>query len=116
MGYYKNTITSFNTSSGVWRNDLITRIGSSGTIDGAQSGIVSALGLDGRDLIVIIGGFDPGTNASAPTKNYFDFGNITFYDPYIDRWYAQSAIGDIPGVREYFCAVSVAGDDGTFEM
>jgi len=66
--------------------------------------------------MVIIGGRDPGTNVSQSPANYFEFSNVTLYDPYIDIWYAQEAIGDVPTVRELFCAVTVPGDNGACEI
>jgi hypothetical protein len=115
-GYFQNTITSFNMSSGVWSNDLNTSIGSVGTVVGASAGTITALGLDGRGLLVLIGGRDPGTNVTAPPTNYYELSNVTLYDPYIDVWYAQQASGDIPSPREQFCTVIVPGDNGTYEM
>ena len=44
-GYFQNTITSFNMSSGVWSNDLNTSIGSVGAVVGASAGTITALGL-----------------------------------------------------------------------
>jgi hypothetical protein len=116
-GYFQNTVTSFNSSSGAWNNELPTRIGSSGTIEGARAVTIPAIGLDERGLMVIIGGRDPGTNVSAPSANYFGLDNVTIYDPYIDVWFAQHATGEvIPAIREMFCAVATAGDNGTYEM
>ena len=115
-GYFQNTITSFNMSSGLWSNNLITSIGSVGAVVGASAGSITALGLDGRGLLVLIGGRDPGTNVTAPPTNYYELSNVTLYDPYIDVWYAQQASGDIPSPREQFCTVIVPGDNGTYEM
>jgi hypothetical protein len=98
---------------------LNSRIGTEGTIQGGSIGTISALGLDGRGFIVLLGGGDPGTNVSDLTyfsSHYFDFSNVTIYDPYIDVWYAQTATGDIPGVRYSFCLVIILGDNGTYEM
>jgi hypothetical protein len=115
-GYFQNTITSFNMSSGVWNNSLRTSIGSGGEIRDASAGSITALGLDGRGLIVLIGGRDPGWNATAPPTNYYDLSNVTIYDPSTDIWYAQQASGDVPSPREMFCTVTVPGDNGTYEM
>jgi hypothetical protein len=104
-GYFHSTATSFNFSSGIWNNELPTRIGSSSAIEGAKAGTVPAFSLDGRGLMVVIGGRDPGTNVSKPPENYIGFNNVTLYDPYIDTWYAQQATGDIPAAGEMFCAV-----------
>jgi hypothetical protein len=73
----------------------------------------------GCGLIVLLGGGDPGTNVSDLTyysSHYFDFSNVTIYDPHIDVWYAQTATGDIPGLRDSFCLVTIPGDNGTYEM
>lgn len=118
-GYYQDTITAFNISANTWSNTLKTSIGTEGTIQGASIGTISALGLDKRGLLVLIGGKDPMTNVSDAYygfSHYFNFSNITIYDPYIDVWYAQTATGDIPGVRESFCMATMQGDNGTYEM
>ena len=115
-GYYKDTITMFNISANTWSNALKSRIGTEGTIQGGSIGTISALGLDGRGLIVLLGGGDPGTNVSDLTyysSHYFDFSNVTIYDPYIDAWHAQTATGDIPAVRDSFCLVTILGDNGS---
>lgn len=101
-GYCQDTITAFNISANTWSSTLKTSIGTEGTIQGASIGTISALGLDKRGLLVLIGGKDPGTNVSDAYygfSHYFNFSNTTIYDPYIDVWYAQTATGDIPGVR-----------------
>lgn len=117
-GYFPNTVTSFNMSSGTWDNSLVTRIGNSSTMYGAQIGTVPAVGLGGRGIIVMVGGGLPGKNNSASVApgNYFDMNNITLYDPYLDAWYAQKASGDIPGPRDSFCSVVLPGDNGIYEM
>lgn len=76
----------------------------------------SCVGSRRTGLMFILGGRDPGTNATQPPANYIAFSNITIYDPYVDRWYAQQAERDIPDSREQFCAVSMPGDNGTYEM
>lgn len=119
--YNLDTIISYNTTSGNWRNDLSSQIGSSGKIRGARTGEVSASGLDGRPLMIVIGGYDPWLSGSNwnPKGNaltYVSFDNVTIYDPYIDKWYAQRASGDIPRPRDMFCAVTVRGHNGTYEM
>ncbi|CZR63202.1 uncharacterized protein PAC_13099 [Phialocephala subalpina] len=89
-GHFQNTITSYNLSSGQWENERVTRI-------------------DGRGLMVVIGGRDRGTKVSQNSGTYFGFDNVTIYDPYIDVW-------EVPAVRDSFCAVTVAGDNGTYEI
>lgn len=117
-GYFPNTITSFNISSGIWDNSRVTRIGTSSIMGGAQIGTVPAAGLGGRGLIVLVGGGVPGRNNSESVVpgHYFDMNNVTLYDPHLDAWYAQKASGDIPGPRDTFCSVVLPGDNGTYEM
>ena len=118
-GYYQDTITTFNISANTWSNALKAGIGTEGTIQGGSIGTISALGLDRRCLIVLLGGWDPGTNVSDDSyafSHYFDFSNVIIYDPYIDVWYTQTATGDIPGARDSFCLVTISGDNGTYEI
>ena len=113
---WETTVTSFNSSSRIWDDESPVRLNSFGTSVGACAVKVTALGLDQRGLIFIMGGWDPGTVAGEVPSDYVGFDNVTFYDPYIDIWYAQRATGDIPLPRGHFCAVSVPGDNGTYEM
>ena len=76
---------------------------------------IPALGLDGRGLLIVLGGRDPGPTPWGPGA-LTSFKNITIYDTCIGTRYVQHATGDIPGPRERFCAVSIAGDNGTYEM
>lgn len=115
-------ITSLNSSSGEWNGEANINLNSQGTTLGARAVTVPAFGLDDRGLMVIMGGLDPGQNLSLGSSlaqedtSFTKFDNITLYDPYIDRWYTQTATGDIPAARKWFCAVSVKGDNGTYEM
>lgn len=62
-----------------------------------------------------LGGEDPGL-ATNGANSLCTFDNITMYDPYIKRWFAQTASGTVPTPREEFCAVAQQGDNGTYEM
>jgi hypothetical protein len=43
--------------------------------------------------------------------------SITIYDIYNQRWYGQTATGDIPAPRTQFCVVAAqGGDNSTYEM
>jgi hypothetical protein len=115
-GHWHDRITALNMTSGQWTNRLGVGIGSSGTMLGGAVVSISALGLDERQLALFLGGCEGDRNVSAPMTKYYDFANVTLYDPYIDRWYAQHATGDVPPHRGQFCAVAVRGDHGTYEM
>lgn len=115
-------VISFNYTSGIWELDSSLGLGTNGEIVGARAVTIPAFGLDGRGLMVVLGGSDPARDPSlnwgaTPGNNTMMLlSNITMYDPYIGLWTAQRATGDIPPPREMFCAVSVAGDNGTYEM
>jgi hypothetical protein len=118
-GIYQTTVTSFDSSSGIWEGAALQVFDKSGASYGARAVTIPAFSLDERGLIFILGGWDPEeavTSPSYPRGNYTGFDNITFYDPYIDRWYSQKVTGDIPAYRESFCAVSAKGDNGTYKM
>jgi len=108
-------ITSLNFTSGAWSKDLRIDLNSQGTVIGQKVLAITALGLDQRDLLVLIGGYDPDCS-SCGNSSYTYFSNITIYDPYIDLWLAQQATGPAPAPREAFCAVAIKGDNGTYEM
>lgn len=116
LGFFTSKITSYNMSSVAWNNDKNTHIGSAVTIGGASAQTLSASSSDGRELMVIFGGRDLGTDVNVQTTTYFELDSITIYDPYIDVWFSQQATGEIPAIREQFCAVTVRGNNGTYEM
>lgn len=116
LGFFTNKVASYNISSGIWNNDHNTSLGSVGTIGGASAQTIFALNPGDRGLMVIFGGRDLGTNVTGPPTDYFKLDNITLYDPYIDVWSTQQATGEIPAIREQFCAITVEGSNGTYEM
>lgn len=107
-------ITSLNLTSGIWITDSTAGLNSQGTIAGQKVLAITASGVDQRDILVIIGGLD--SCSSCGSDDYTSFNSITLYDPYINAWFAQQATGAAPSPREGFCAVSVKGDNGTYEM
>ena len=113
---YETTVTSFNSSSGLWGDEATASLNSVGTSIGAKAVAVPAIGLDQRALIFVLGGWDPGFNINQPPTDYVGLDNVTLYDPYIERWYSQKATGDIPAPRGHFCAVAMPSDNGTYEM
>jgi hypothetical protein len=108
-------VVSFNSSSGTWNNESSGGLNMYGTTRSSKVVTIPAFRLDGRGLLVVLGGEDPGTPA-IPTSPLVLLDNITIYDPYIGRWFSQRASGDIPGAREDFCAVAIQGDNETYEM
>jgi hypothetical protein len=108
-------VVSFNSSSETWDNETSVGMNTCGTVRYSKVITIPAFGLDGRGLLITLGGEDPGL-ASDGSNTLLSLSNITIYDPYIDRWFAQNAVGAVPEARESFCAVAVQGDNGTYEM
>lgn len=115
---FKDTISSFNTTTSSWGKNLKTLIGTTGAIMGASAVSVPATGLENRSLIVLIGGREPGPEANTPAyqNRYYGLDNVTIYDPTINKWFAQRATGDIPNFREDACAVATRGNNNNYEM
>lgn len=108
-------ITMFNMSSGEWDTRSSIGLGDQGTISGGQIVKIPASGRGSRDLLVFLGGFDPGARVYS-ASSFYSFQNITVYDPYSDKWFSQQATGSAPSLRASFCAVAISGDIGTHEM
>jgi hypothetical protein len=63
---------------------------------------------DAKPLLVVLGGrADAGLMA---------MDTVWFWDPEGHDWYNQTATGDIPSEREYFCTAGAESKDGTYEM
>lgn len=108
-------VVSFNSTSKTFSTDLSSGLNEDGTVRYHSVVRVPAFGLDGRGLLIVLGGEDPGLGTNG-ANSLSTFDNITMYDPYINRWFAQAASGTIPPPREQFCAVAQQGDNGTYEM
>lgn len=111
----KPGITKFNMSSGEWDMRSSVGLGDRGTISGAQIVKVPAPALRNLELLMFLGGFDPGTAVYSATS-FYSFRNITVYGPHNDTWVFQEPIGNAPSFRASFCTVAVARDAGTHEM
>ena len=114
-------LVTYNYTSQGWVSESSIGIGCCGEVVGARAVTIPAFGLDGRELMFVLGGFDPLQeafiwNSGLSPNHSIPFSNITIYDPYIGAWFAQRASGDVPPPSQLFCAVSVQGDNGTYEM
>ncbi|KAH8752940.1 hypothetical protein BGZ57DRAFT_912299 [Hyaloscypha finlandica] len=109
-------IVSLNMTSGAWSNDSTIGLDEYGMIQSCVAVTLPAIGLD-RSLIIILGDWGPPLWASQilPSRQ-MSLNNITIYDPHIGVWFSQTATGTIPGNRGNFCAVSIPGDNGTYEI
>ena len=63
-------------------------------------------------LFMIMGG----SNIPEGTDNLIDFSNIVVYDSVTDRWYNQTATGNVPEAREDFCLTGLNSTNQTYEM
>jgi hypothetical protein len=109
-------VISFNSSSKEWDTESSIGLNDFGTATAFETVSLPAFGLDNRPLLFILGGQDPALIPSNPSPEFLLYSNVTIYDPYIGRWFSQMATGEIPSARVDFCAVSMKGDNGTWEM
>lgn len=62
-----------------------------------------------RGILIVLGGGN--------YNHIRGFNNITIYDKAEQKWYYQTATGDIPRPRAFHCAVGIQSKEGsTFEM
>jgi hypothetical protein len=81
---------------------------------GGSAQFVTSFGKKG--LVVMIGGTAPTSawNAGNPPR---PMSNITIFDPDDNRWYSQTATGDVPSPRRDFCTVGVvSSNESSYEM
>lgn len=104
---------TFNFSTEAWKvniepDPLYKEIATTGYSQGVFAPMYGPNG-----LIFILGG----ERRPSPTElNLVELDTIHFFDPVGKRWFAQDTTGDIPSPASGFCAVGVAGGNGTFDM
>ncbi|KAF2457316.1 hypothetical protein BDY21DRAFT_286425, partial [Lineolata rhizophorae] len=108
-------IISYNMTTRVWSNDSAAGYSLYGAGNLGQAVFLPSYGTDG--LLAFMGGYNTGLETVRfDGTGLVSFDNITFYDPVSKTWYAQKATGDSPSPRAGFCAVAVAGQNGTHEI
>ncbi|KAG9237421.1 hypothetical protein BJ875DRAFT_418229 [Amylocarpus encephaloides] len=109
-------ITTFNFTSEKWTKESSIGLNDFGTSIASKTVSIPAFGSENRGLLFVLGGKDPGLTAQGKNADLVPLSNITIYNPYIEQWSAQRATGDVPLARTRFCAASVKGDNGTYEI
>ena len=115
-------MVAFNMDTKVWQNGTagFSPLPASTVVyRGAAHYVPSFNGPNG--LILIMGGFhmqmdDP--RQTGQTANFFDLGNLTFFDPETKKTYWQSTTGDIPETpRSGFCVAGFRDEqNGSYEI
>lgn len=101
----------FNFTSGKLSNDSSSP-GFSATGGGVSGGLVYVPTWGEAGLAVAFGGQDaPDLGAYVDGGAYRSFSNISIWDPATQKWYSQTATGEIPTERDKFCTVGVQGGD-----
>lgn len=100
-----------------WQWENITTAGfysaSGMAIDGSAH-FVPVFGTEG--LVVMIGGTAPSSPLDLP-GNARPMSNVTIFDPSQQKWYSQTATGDVPEARWDFCLVGAQSTNkNTYEM
>ncbi|KAH8887945.1 hypothetical protein GQ53DRAFT_264931 [Thozetella sp. PMI_491] len=113
-------LTTYNITSNKWANISATAFTPRGTFFNGEAVCLPTFGPSG--LVIFLGGLtsfgdnwqSTGDSLSHSAGNGFD--NLTFYDPFAERWYSQIATGSRPTPRSLFCAAGVQGPNNTFEI
>ncbi|KAI9758876.1 MAG: Topoisomerase 1-associated factor 1 [Chaenotheca gracillima] len=85
-----------------------------GTVERGAMLHVPSFGPD--SLFVAFGGDISPLTTYTPGSNSQSFANIKVYDPAGQKWYNQTATGNIPEPRIQFCATGVNSTNGTYEI
>lgn len=108
-------LVTFDFASGKWSNlSTIGTYSASGLAVGGSSQFVPLYGKSG--VILMIGGSIPSApgDTDGPLRV---LSNITVFDVATQKWYSQTATGDVPQARNVTCVVGAQGSNGSsYEM
>ena len=110
-------LVSYDSIQGLWTN--ISSAGYSEYGNGVRGGMTATTVFGGSQGVLIMMGGDIGGRSSRYVQGTALRGmdNITVYDITNDRWYHQTATGNIPPPRIDMCVVGVCEpQSGTYEM
>lgn len=95
-------IVSFNMTNNTWSNDTMPENAVNTFLVGLQN-----FGPEG----ILVSSGSSGIVTQSQSLN-----NITIYEPVNKTWHVQNTTGNAPLLRDGPCAVSILGDNGTYEM
>ena len=104
-------LVQFNMTTKKFTNSTAKGFSSNQTIEMGQMHYVPSFGPNG--LFMLMGGDDP---LGPSDKNNFGMDNIWVYEPVQNKWFNQTATGNIPEPRREFCLAGVNSTNGTYEM
>jgi hypothetical protein len=87
-----------------------------GTGSAQRGQMVRVPGIGAQGVYVMLGGDSAPLANYVPGQSLVSFANITVYDRNTQRWYWQTASGDVPRPRMDFCADGAYSTNKTFEM
>lgn len=102
----------YNTTSQEWYNvSTTTGWNLEGTVSNGAAHFAPSLGPAG--LLFAFGGMDTWWSEDG---SYFDFNNVTMYEPASQQWQSQTTTGDAPLPLMNPCVVGLEGDNNTYEV
>lgn len=109
-------MTSFNMKTKTYET-LSSPLGSPG-FTGGNMVHVPGFGVDGRGVMVVLGGMQSPTGSpDANTMNPLALSRVVFFDPVTAKSWEQKATGDIPPTpRSYFCAAGLRTKEGGYDI
>jgi len=113
-------MVAFDMDNKLWQNGTSTFSPfGTGSIASARAEYMSSFGPSG--LVVLLGGYQPSTLGSPDAEyalSFFDFRNLTLFDPETKKTYWQTTTGDFPDhPRTEFCTAIVSdSSSGGYEI
>ena len=107
-------LISYNIMTQSWANSSATGYSTYGTAYNGHMHYVPSFG--SASLLVAVGGQTSYPSLWQDYQNLVSFKSISIYDTVSDVWKAQTATGQVPPPRLYFCSVGIQGDNGTYEV
>ena len=93
---------------GTWTNSITAPLDeSNGHVWNMEAQCTTAFN-NADPLLVVLGG--------KSDSGFMPMDSIWFWDPAQKEWYNQTATGDVPSERGYFCTAGAESKDGTYEM
>jgi hypothetical protein len=109
-------LVHYNMTSRQFSNKSATPYHGTGTAQRGQMVHVPLYGSARHGLFVVLGGLSSGYREFNLGHGHVSFANIMMYDPATNKWYWQTAKGDVPPQRSEFCAAGTNSTNGTYEM
>jgi hypothetical protein len=107
-------LTTFNMTSNVWQNVSAVGYNQFQTAHQGHAQFVPGVGANG--IVVFFGGQNSQPDVWTENEPLVPMSDIAIFDSTAQKWYHQTATGQVPEPRTRACVVGVQGDKGTYEM